>query len=70
MLVLCNFKAPTQLAVARDAALTYARPQNAACCLAGNPIDILPNLMLMLKLFIKLHKNNSEKQQFFYLAQH
>lgn len=31
------------------------------------PIDILPNLMLMLKFFIKLHKNNSEKQQIFFL---
>lgn len=32
------------------------------------PIDILPNLMLMLKFFIKLHKNNCEKQQHFFLS--
>lgn len=34
--------------------------------LAGQPIDILPNLMLMLKFFIKLHKNNTKKNNFFF----
>lgn len=34
--------------------------------LAGQPIDILPNLMLMLKFFIKLHKNNTKKNHFFF----